>query len=155
MSVRDFANQLEKRLQGLLGPRRSGALSADLLAQVRAIVRGDVAERFAQARDPKGQPWRPLKQRRGRPLVLTGKLRKSALDMAAEAVVKRSFSGQGKYGVSIGLDTGKLVSYGLFQNDGTRRIPARPFVGVSEVALAEITGLLLKELEQQVRKELS
>lgn len=73
-----------------------------------------VREGFARSQAPDGTVWRPLKSARARgrrPLLKTYALRDAAT--AAE--------------VHAGGFTITTTSYGSFHQDGTRRIPARPF----------------------------
>lgn len=71
-----------------------------------------INKNFDDSSDSHGVQWEPLKYRTGKPLILTGALKKS---------IKRKNLENGKVEVSTN------IFYGAFQNYGTNNIPARPF----------------------------
>ena len=83
-----------------------------------------IDDSFAQSRSPGGEQWAALKpstvrQRRqgsDQPLIDTGTLRNSAFAR----------------GTSQGVSFGAGASYGPFHQFGTRRVPARPFLPVTQ-----------------------
>ena len=106
-------------------------------------LRKDVRRAFDLAVDPvTGVPWPPLRYRTGRPLVLTGTLRRSALHAVDSAVPSGA-------GVAVVLDS---PGYARYHQDGTSRVPRRRFFGVSvetrEAAAkaysAEVVSLMVK-----------
>lgn len=68
-------------------------------------------EGFERAQDPYGAQWAPLRRRQGQPLRDTGRLYASLNTSAS--------------GTSFSL--GSNVAYASFHQDGTQRIPRRPF----------------------------
>jgi phage gpG-like protein len=107
---------------------RATRLPADygpLLGRVEGVLAREYLICFDGSRDPSGVPWTPLRGRRGKPLVRSGALRSSGR------------ARRGPRGVAYGSDS----PYAGYQNFGTRTIPARPFVGVSEAVADEIAGL--------------
>lgn len=91
--------------EGRTYQRALGAVGRELGAIVR--------EAFAGERSPAGVAWKPLRRPRpGRILERSGRLRKGATRVL--------FAGQ-----RIVID---LPPYGAFHQDGTGRMPARPFL---------------------------
>lgn len=129
MNVTDFARWLGRKLD-FRSARGNDLLPAD---EVRVIVAADIDSHFAESTAPDGTPWPLLKRRRGKPLILAGKLRKSARRMALRAKVE-----QNRQGTKISLDRDDLEPYGPFHDDGTRTIPRREFTGLSDKALDRI-----------------
>ncbi len=84
-------------------------LAAEALTQMQLGFRG--------SRDPYGQVWRPLKKRRGKPLLDTGRLR-------------GSFSYQV---TSTGFRLGTVTVYAAAHQYGTRRIRARPMLPTGQL----------------------
>jgi len=76
-----------------------------------------VRDRFATATAPSGAAWAALRYRRGRPLVLTGRLLRS--------VSARAIPG--------GIVVAASAPYAGYQQLGTSRIPARPFLPGSSI----------------------
>lgn len=117
------ADERLARLQGL-SPR-----SLDTL---RGMAVAAVGESFLYSRSPDGMAWQPLKARRksgtSRPLVDTGTLARSI----------RAKIEQG------GLEVFSTADYAGYHQTGTSRIPARPFMGFSEQALARMADAVAK-----------
>lgn len=76
-------------------------VAVDTLGLVEREFRGSV--------DPDGAPWKPLKYRNGRPLVLTGAMRDSFTAVPIENGVR----------IQAGVD------YAIYHQRGTATIPAR------------------------------
>jgi hypothetical protein len=73
-------------------------------------------------------------------LVKTGELLDSAIQMGQNIGVE-AFSG----GIRLEWATDSLVEYAMFQDQGTRVIPARPFVGLSEEALLAVSDVAAEQ----------
>jgi phage gpG-like protein len=102
-----------------------------LLGQLRDVLKADALEGFQTSSDPDKIAWRPLKRRRGKPLVKTGRLRGSI-----SAVIQ---------GDAVSVFSG--VPYAGFHQLGTSRIPARPFLGVGSRVWPEVKRLALGHVE--------
>jgi phage gpG-like protein len=81
-----------------------GAFRERVLKAAAAEARTQIALEFRQSVDPSGQPWAPLKHRRGQPLRLTGRLANS---FTSEVTAK-------------GFRVGTNVSYAVFHQQGTK-----------------------------------
>ncbi len=96
---------------------------ADLMEILGTLVEGQTKRRIASEKtSPDGNAWPPLKARSGSILVDTGRLLGSISHTSTsnEAIV------------------GTNVFYGPFHQYGTRKMPARPFMGVSAPNMDEI-----------------
>ena len=71
-----------------------------------------VMKGFRESRDPYGKKWAPIKHRKGRPLLDTGRLRSSFFGLV-----------QGD-----GFKLGTRVSYAGFHQNGTKRIKQRMMI---------------------------
>lgn len=116
----------------------------DVSLYVGAVSKGC----FDQSQSPDGVPWKPIKPRRRkrdrkatrfRPLYDTGKLFGS---MTGKAGAIRELS-------SLSLTQGTNVEYAPFQNDGTRTIPARPFVGLTPKHADQIGAIIVDRIMRQ------
>ena len=101
----------------------------------------DVRRNFAEAHDPDGNPWAPLRWRIGRPLILTGLLMNSAY-LAAQTVQLRN-------GTEI-MATLAQPPYWKFHEYGTRRIPARPFFGPSADTVQELADRVAQDIADRI-----
>jgi hypothetical protein len=125
---------LADRLAGLDLTRPLQTVGLYLAAQARRC--------FDEQRSPDGVPWagwkHPPSARRGGP---------SAKLLRDRDVLMASLVGKGAYHVErvtrASLLWGTAVPYGKYHQDGTRTIPARPFVGVSGPMLDRIEQILL------------
>lgn len=90
----------------------------------------DIRRNFGEARTPEGTPWRPLKWRKGMPLILTRTLMRAAI----ESVQKATYDGRR---IAYGMGSG-APKYWAAQNFGWGRIPARTFYGVRKTTLEEL-----------------
>jgi phage gpG-like protein len=81
-------------------------------SSLRLVLQG-----FDQAKSPKGTPWAPLKEGTGKPLEGTGKLRGGIrLRPVRDGFVLTSDS-----------------PHGIYHQEGTERMPARPFLPDSDL----------------------
>lgn len=104
-----------------------------VLEEAALMVALDVQRSFARAETPGGFKWAPVKKPRGRPLIDTGKM----IDAVLRAV-KTPDIGKDE----IVFDFRGAPHYTLYHQFGTRRMPARPFLGMSKETLDVIAGLL-------------
>lgn len=111
------------------------------LAWLRERFAEDVRRNFAGGHDPDGVPWKPLKWRVGRPLILTGLLMNSAYQ-AAQAVQLRN-------GTEIMASLSQPF-YWLFHEYGTSRIPARPFFGPSAETVQGLADRMARDMAAAV-----
>jgi phage gpG-like protein len=102
-----------------------------LLGQLRDVLKADALEGFQTSSDPDRVAWRPLKRRRGRPLVKTGRLRGSI-----SAVIQ---------GDAVSVFSG--VPYSRFHQFGTASIPARVHIGIGSRVWPEVERLALDHVE--------
>lgn len=100
-------------LLGIVREAASGRTYQRALGAVGRELGAIVREAFAGERSPAGVAWKPLRRPRpGRILERSGRLRKGATRVL--------FAGQ-----RIVID---LPPYGAYHQDGTGRMPARPFL---------------------------
>ncbi len=103
-----------------------GSKADALKSAVPRLVR-DTQDAFASARDPRtGRPWPPrARPHPWPPLRKTGRLYRAALLAAAAASVTGST-------LTVRVPRGRR--YFAYQQTGTRKMPARPYLGVSVAA---------------------
>lgn len=100
-------------LLGIVREAASGRTYQRALGAVARELGAIVRESFASESSPAGAAWKPLRRPRpGRILERSGRLRRAATRVL--------FAGQ-----RIVID---LPPYGTFHQDGTGRMPARPFL---------------------------
>lgn len=136
--LRDLAKQLGHDVD-ILDFRQPLAVCKNLLVTA-------TKECFHGSHDPEGNKWKPLKHPRRKkggkkytavaaqaPLIDTGTLWRSVGAGAGSIDVTGRLS----------FEYGTNVKYAMFQNDGTRTIPARPFLGITDKQadqFAEVIG---------------
>lgn len=103
----DFAGiaRLRDAIAGFTGP----TFEAQLAQTMGVAGLKQASDSFARSRDPYGRPWRPLKYRRGKPLLKTGRMRGSMS------------IGPRPRGFEIVI----TADYASFHQGGTSRIPRR------------------------------
>ena len=109
---------------------------SEALEECKPHVAMGIAENFDTQSDPEGIPWPPRRDNKPHPLLQeTGKMRAAATGGpgAIEEVAADSLT----MGVSL-----QAVPYAGFQNDGTRNIPAREYMGVGEATEAECERII-------------
>lgn len=102
--------------------RLAGGLNPDVIRPLTEQIQRDIESHFALSRGPDGTPWKPLKYRQGKPLILSGALRAAAVAAAGSPQITEA-------SLVVSLTEPPYAQYHQF---GTRRIPARPFMGLSE-----------------------
>lgn len=121
---------------------------AEVIQQWLTHLAGELGKGFLQSRGPDGQTWPALKQRRPkghnqghRPLIDFGDLLASVAS-----------DGNGHVEI-VGDDSaefGTNLDYAGIHQDGGGRIPARPFVGVSDEMADLVTDMVADELMKQI-----
>jgi phage gpG-like protein len=101
----------ERALNLLFDKVRGVVEERSLLDSIGHALREEASLSFTDSRDPYGKPWKPLKRRKGQPLLDTGLLRNS-LAYRVNGLV---------------LELGTNVDYAGPHQYGTKHIPARPF----------------------------
>jgi phage virion morphogenesis protein len=125
-----------------------------LLRKVAIVLRSDVLRCFDESRSPDGTPWAPLKpqtvrRRRGggggaKPLRDTGILMLSATAAGARGHVERL--------TATSLVFGSNLNRAQWHQGGTKTIPARPFVGLSQRAVGIIESMCADFAAQRLGK---
>lgn len=130
-----FAVSTDGLDEALLKLRMLAAKGEDLSPMLDELGQDEVArvvQRFEQSRSPDGTAWQALKQPRprgdGQPLMDTGVLYGS---ITAQVIGKHT------------LQVGSATNYAHYHQFGTKHIPARPFLGVTDDLLASIKELTL------------
>lgn len=117
------------------------------LKECAVLIKSDVSNNFQGSHAPDGTPWKPLKRKRSgkrhkgsipKPLLDTGLLRASAVANGRGHVEEITANS---------LEVGSNLEYAGWQNDGTRTIPAREFIGFSNSLIADIEEVLADFLE--------
>ena len=148
ISLEDFARRLGANAQAL------GRISFRVpLAVCAYLIQNDTRERFKKGVDPDGNRWKPLKRTprvpKGRskdqPLWATGRLVASTAANAPDHVQDVN---------DTALVYGSSVKYAGYHQDGTRTIPARPFLGVGPALLEQCAGVVAKYVEEELMRAL-
>lgn len=116
----------------LLGDYDFGPILEKLRTKLVASVHGN----FEGAHDPNGEPWLPLKKSARKPLQRTGSLMLASIEAAWHSIKDESLV----------IDTNLLPFYWKFHQYGTRRIPARPFVGISHALVDEAEQMIVDDV---------
>ncbi len=148
LSLEDFARRLGTNAEAL------ARVSFKVPLTVCAIlITNDTRERFKRGVDPDGNSWKPLKKParvpkgkgRTQPLWATGRL---AASTGAGGVGHVQQVGDNA------LVFGTSVKYGAYHQDGTRTIPARPFLGIGDALMWQLAGVIGKYVEEELLKAL-
>jgi phage virion morphogenesis protein len=107
---------------------------APAVEQVRGKLAKDTDQNFERSRDPDGNDWKPPVRKLDRKLLVkTGLLRQTSVTQVANAPVNDS---------GFTADPAWEPFYGIFHQEGTSRLAARPFAGFGEQALDDATGTI-------------
>lgn len=122
----------------LLARLRQMDFEHTLRGDVRNRVLQSVRDNFTSSTDERGRQWKPRKVRGdGHPLLIdTGKLLQAATGGGAGHYTKAA-----SRELEVGIFSG-VVSYAKYHETGTSKMPARPFMGVSERRLEEIDEIV-------------
>lgn len=127
LTLKEFSAYLDQTAK-LLGHYDGSAI----LDKLRAKLARSVEANFKGRHSPEGIPWA------GRAtLMRSGDLRASAIESAWHSLAE---------GGTLAIDTSLLPGYWAYQQFGTRRIPARPFVGIPEALVNEAVELLAEDV---------
>ena len=125
MQVEELSTFMAAMGQATTRPKLAGVLT-NWLQQVA----GSLGVGFQQSKDPSGAVWKPLKRKRpkghnqgSRPLIDTGAMQASIVSTGAGHLQEVSDDS-----AMMGTEDFKAA----FHQYGTSRIPARPFVGISD-----------------------
>jgi phage virion morphogenesis protein len=104
---------------------------------------------FAGSHEPDGAPWPPLKNPSRRPGG------RSARPLVDKGILMASVSASGGGGAvrdvtTRSLEFGTNVSYAGFHQYGTRTIPARRFLGITEAMAKRIEELIADDVVRQM-----
>jgi phage virion morphogenesis protein len=104
---------------------------------------------FDEQRSPDGVPWAPFNRTPSARRGGTG-----AKLLRNTGVLMASLAGKGSGHVEdVGASSlvwGTAVPYAGFQNDGTRTIPARPFLGVTDDMKETVSKILLDYVKRMI-----
>src|SRR5688572_17070122 len=128
------------RLRGRLAELASPGFKARLAQGMGVAAMTQLSTGFQRSQDPYGRAWKPLKYRKGKPLLKTGRLRASATVLPAPA----------------GFQLVLTADYASFHQSGTRRIPRRQMIpeGATGGLGPRWTKALRAEADKRVREEL-
>lgn len=128
---------------------RDADYSKDLEQYAVPPITADHAKGFLERRDPSGKAWQPLspitiaKKGFDQPLVETNAMRTSLLEPGhAEHV-----GGTANRGLLFGTSDEKA----LIHQNGAGRIPARPFVGLSETRVDFLAELVADSIVEKLK----
>lgn len=112
-----------------------------LLHQLAPLLVSESRRCFEQSRGPDGVSWRPLKRPRNRARDRRARAKAKGKGRSDKPLLDTGLLMASIYAQPTGplqLTQGSRLEYAGYQNDGTRHIPARPFLGVSEDGLKQI-----------------
>ena len=142
------ADKLRARLQRVADAVNLAALVED----IGQTLERRTIQRFDREIDPDEQPWAPLsrvtlenKKKLGcgnrRKLVRTGELRSSIRRVRGTAGLAVNTGA----GFRIGITDPRIAQKGRYLNFGTRKIPARRFLGIGMLDIRAVDGLLRRK----------
>lgn len=136
VQVQSDTKDLETLLQKLKNPRPA------LVEIGRMLVRSTQDRLRSTKQGPDGKPWAPWSM-----ATLLGRLRKGTASggiLYDSGNLMRSIQAEVQ---SNSVIVGTKVNYASFLQDGTKNMPARPFVGVSKQDEGRINDILRKHLK--------
>lgn len=99
-----------------------------------------ITDNFNNSSEADGTPWKKLKYRKGDPLVLTRKLMKSIRGKNTAT------------GVLIWSSQARNVHYGIYHNEGTKKIPVRRFMPkeneIPEEWYTDLKNMIVKNFKE-------
>lgn len=128
------------------------------LEESSIYLRSEALRNFDLQRSPDGIPWAPLKRPRNR--LRDRRARKKHPDKKEKILVDTSIllnSTQGGAGYTkmlgeMFLTQGTNIEYAGFHQFGTRKMVARPFVGITSIDADKITGFIADAVTNQLLK---
>jgi phage gpG-like protein len=140
-----YSLNLESVEKALTEFQESLADQQPALAAIADDCREMIAEQFASQGGAEGTPWAPLapstlRRRRASPSILyaTGALRRSLTEPGAAGHIEELEDQS--------LTLGTRLPYALYHQTGTRRLPARPIIVLSEVRAQRWTEIVRREI---------
>jgi len=138
-------SEIEKLANKLNSFCLSGYQKESLLHDIGVEVREQILDRFDFETDPKGDPWKKLVDAtiRFKNKYFGGGI------LEREGFLKDtlSFNVNGEESVLVGSP----MSYAGFHQEGTKKLPARPFLGVSTDNINELESVIDKFLSRHVK----
>jgi len=156
-----------RRVQAALDEAVDDRAVEKALGALGRVIKTRIQLGFKQGRSPYGVPWKPLKLRRGQPLVDTGRLRSSITSkvIGREAIIGTNvqYARTHQFGAVIlpksgkylrvpfrGSAAGESPASFLFLRKAT--VPARPFMPINPAGQVELPPAMAKSaLEAMAR----
>ena len=128
------------RLQGKLGGDLTPVMTA-----IGGLLESSTRERFETKRDPQGMSWEQLNPKtKNAKRTAKGRLRSDILVDRGDLRKSITYHATSQ-SVAVGTDR----HYGRYHQEGTRHMPARPFLGLSVEDEGNILQLVQKFIEDE------
>lgn len=114
----------------------------DITRKVAGVLHQEAEKAFDQEKTPEGESWEKLNEdykKRRDAAGYTGKM----LQVTGDLVTSLNID----YGDNFAV-IGASESYGQYHQMGTEKMPARPFLGLSDEGMKEIKAILDRELSK-------
>lgn len=114
----------------------------DITRKVAGVLRQEAEKAFDQEKTPEGESWEKLNEdykKRRDAAGYTGKM----LQVTGDLVTSLNID----YGDSFAV-IGASEPYGQYHQQGTEKMPARPFLGLGKDGISEIKAILDRELSK-------
>ena len=109
-----------------------------LLSEVGDIIREDIQERIKTTKvDPNGTPWAPWSER-----TFIARAKEGSAGLGLLYRTGRLYNSLVKDVHSRDVKVYSTAPYAAYLNNGTKNMPARPFIGISEKANKDIDILV-------------
>ena len=151
----EFVHGVDKLQQRIRTIRERLELPAMVQATGVLLVKR-TKDRFNRGIDPNYTPWKPLapatleiKRRLG--YGQKGMLKRTENMYNAIRVIRGgldTFSALTGAGLRIGIDDPDIAEYARFQQRGTKKIPARRFLGIGRLDIKAVDGLMRRKARQ-------
>lgn len=141
MGLRSVLGAAKNAVKGAVKGIKDGFTNA-IENRYQQLMSNQIRRSFDESKGPDGKPWKPLKYRVGKPLVLSGLLKAEARAAVKQKVDRREHDEQQKDQPS--KEIVLLMDepfYGKFHQHGTKVIPARPFFGIAPDTINRLTRL--------------
>lgn len=156
LTVKGDLQRLVKPLRRL---QKAGANPAPLLKQIAALGESTTRARFADEEGPDGEPWVESLRKQlhgGKTLTRDGHLGDSITSESSDREARwgsnRIYAAIHQFGGEIKAKTSKGLAFTLANGDGviTKSVtmPARPFLGISELDEGYIVALVRKYVNE-------
>lgn len=118
--------------------------AAPVLNQLRQTLAESVRHNFAGRHAPDGEEWHPLRVPDHSPLVRSGNLMLAAIESAYHSTTTED---------TLSFDLSVLPDYWRFQQQGTRTIPPRPFLGFPDDFLDKAADALAEDVLRKMASQ--